>query len=522
MFSNQEPTGRKAIKANTISADEARRKREDKLSGLRKQKKEQILQKRRKEAGLGETIHDPHVQEKLQQLPALVAQLNSADVSNQLSATVSFRKLLSMERNPPIDEVIAAGVVPRLIQLLAETTHDLLQFEACWALTNIASGTSDHTETVIKNNAVPLFISLIRSSHDDVKEQAIWALGNIAGDSAQCRNYVLQLGVMEPLLQTIINKPKSSVLRNATWILSNLCRGKPIPDFNLVSPALPVLCHLLYSTDEEVLTDSCWAISYLSDGPNDRIQAVIDSNVVNRMIELLIHHSPSVQTPALRTIGNIVTGSDSQTQTVINVTALNHLCSLLLHTKKSIKKEACWTISNITAGNSAQIKAIIDANLIHPLVQILGSADFDVKKEAAWAISNATSGGTDEQIHTLVQHGCIKPLCELLTVKDVKVINVALEGLENILASGARIAAQNDGDNPYTEIIEECGGVDKIEKLQTHREIETYEKAMKIIEEYYDGFSDEEEARDAPVADSQEYVFGSNIQQGGKFDFGYM
>jgi importin subunit alpha-6/7 len=148
---------------NQFRGDELRRRREDQQVEIRKLKKEENLAKRRNldtkvkewDGVLGDTSESDedsgllnrkvsaplHRIEKwmrtlsliqmlivqiLEEFPQMVAGVFSDTVADQLVATAKFRKILSKERNPPIERVIECGVIPRFVEFLSSDTN-LLQ-----------------------------------------------------------------------------------------------------------------------------------------------------------------------------------------------------------------------------------------------------------------------------------------------------------------------------------------------------------------------------------------------------------
>ncbi|CAO2203442.1 unnamed protein product [Urochloa humidicola] len=427
----------------------------------------------------------PALEKKLDALPQLVQGLSSDDSSLQFEAIKELRELLSIERKPPIQEVIDSGAVPFFVQLLSRDDRPQIQFEAAQALTCITKGTSENTKVVVDQDAVPIFVKLLSSPSEDIRQEAVWALVNMARTSPVFRDILLAHGVLLPLLQLLKGYPRLSLLRISTWALSIICQGGPPLNFELMKFALQVLRQLIHSQDEEVLIAACWALSFLSDGFDDtaKMQALVDVGVCPRLVELLTHSSHSVHFPALSAISKIANGDDAQIQCIIDHQALPCFLDILMKDEDKTKKGiVCWIVAQFTNSNKEQIQAVIDGNIIGPLVHLMQTAELDVKKEAAVAVSNATAVGTPDQTKYLVSKGCIKAFCDLLDCSNTDILEACLDGLKNILIVGKDMKSSGASDeNIYVRMIEDAGGFFEIEDLQEHDDDTIHEMAVDLL-----------------------------------------
>ena len=186
---------------------------------LRKDKKEESLQKRRamastqvpqstsdvntsapasgqNSANAAKQVYDAS------DIPMFMQTLRKPGVTQEevLASVRGFRKILSVEHEPPVEAVLECGIMPILVQLLStsdgEKSEDI-QFESAWALTNVAS--TSHTRTVVEHGALSPLIQMLMSGNADVRDQSIWCLGNIAGDCPELRDIVIKSGALPAL-----------------------------------------------------------------------------------------------------------------------------------------------------------------------------------------------------------------------------------------------------------------------------------------------------------------------------------
>jgi len=506
--------------------DGRRRRKEDALE-LRKARKDEQLNKRRNieldlSAGeLSDDLTSPQKPTHVRLPPGsgvhdVITGLQSTIYEELFAATQMSRRILSKEKNPPIDNFIEAGLVPRFVDLLRHDEKTDLQFEAAWALTNIASGSAEQTKCVVDHGACPHFIRLLASPSKNVAEQAIWALANIAGDGPLYRDMLLQQGIITPLINLAQSDSSSSFLANVAWCISNLCRYKnPSPPVEAMKMLLPSVKTLVMNPSNGVAQDACWSLYYISDGSNERIQIICDLMVLERLVQIAsTSNDKNLVMPALRTLGNIVTGTDEQTQLVIDNGALGAFRKLLIHDTMNIKKECCWIVSNITAGNKNQIEAVIVSGLIEPLIDILATGDSKSQKEAAWAVANLTSGGSLQQKAFLVQAGVLKPLTDMLLCNDAKIIGVVLDAFKNILRAADDLGHRES----LCDSLEEFNFLDCLEKLQEHQNEDIYQMAVEIIETYW-GAEDDADANINPDDNGQTFKFDADSAPKSDFTF---
>ncbi|EAR91394.1 importin subunit alpha (macronuclear) [Tetrahymena thermophila SB210] len=351
-----------------------------------------------------------------------------------LETIIELRKMTSKEVSPPLQEIIQSNVCTQLIAIMDNTTSNEIILESLWILTNVCSGSSSQTQYVINIGGIATFLKYVQHESEDIMAQALWGLGNIAGDSSSSRDQVLKQDAVTIVLKQLERKDIKIVnQRTIVWVISNFCRGKPQPKYEIVRPCVFYLGKALekYKNDPEIVADSLWGINYLSETElaiDDLINYGILQNICQHFLNF---NSTSTLTPAVRIIGNVATSRDNYVDILLQQNILQPLIQLFVHDKKAYRKESLWTVSNIMAGTSTQVQKVLEQpNFYQNLINNVGQ-QLDIRKEMLYVMSNGL--GHSAACSFFLKNGILQVFFEQFEEGDSKMKMVILEGLQLLL-----------------------------------------------------------------------------------------
>ncbi|CEM09037.1 unnamed protein product [Vitrella brassicaformis CCMP3155] len=354
-----------------------------------------------------------------------------ADAVRLLFLLLSVKHVDVMEQ-----KAISAGALPALVEQLSGCEE--AQKFAAVALSELAVRHGDAV-VVVDAGAVPPLVQLVSSPHDNVRVMAIAALFKTTEGSVACRNAVVAAGVLQPLLTAMRESTKADVLAMGAHLLGNLWCDRPLPaPLAEFAPFLPVLVNLIGAPQQ-----------------NDRVLQ-----------------------PARRAVAHFASlcvgedGTDADRDALVECGAVGSLTALLEVADDVGKCIACMMVHCIAEGTTAHVQTVIDADLVPLLVNAAARGGSDPRKReiAAASIGSIARGGSQQQVEYVVECGGVQPICDALdgNANDNRVITI--QGSSSP-AGRQKQALEGLPESPYSTLVEQAGGVDKLVELQTHNDI---------------------------------------------------
>ena len=410
---------------------------------------------------------------------------NSNNIDEKFKGLIGIRKLLSIEPNPPIQEIIDLKIVPELINFLDNSPNEF-KYEAIWSLTNIASGTQDQANTILIYGGIPKILILLDSNIEEIKTQTIWLVANLIGDSNKIRDTLIEQKIYDKILAILDSTNDENYINVCTWAISNFYRVKPAPNYEIVYKTFKIIARVVMiyeTTNKNFIIDSTLFFSIITKQYKEFLKEILDIDLLPHIIKYLDIDNYLIIIQCLRIVGNFASEDNANlTQKLIDLNILDKLKYTLYNTSLKIRFESAFILSNIAAGTQKQIEALIDKNYFQILYKVFKNDLPKVKKEAIYGICNLSSVENEQYMKRLIDEGILLFIAESIKSEDAKFIALSLEILGNILAFAKK---KGELKNVINE-IEKFGLMDILEKLQMHEDQIIYEKTINILDAYFE------------------------------------
>ena len=435
-------------------------------------------------------------------LQVIYAKLMSANAAEVRLILISIRHS-TCRKARPLEELITLGYIPILLHL-SSSEDASISSEATWILSNIASDKSKYTTALVDSGAPELCIALATRSTDmDTQEHAIWALGNIAGDSIAYRDMLLAKGLHVELVRLLgaLQYPLyAKIYRVASWTLSNLIRGKPVPPIPIIAMVLDAVMQIFPIKDKALKLNLYYILETTAAAGSEGPDQIISRGFLPKLVRKVRSKNKSLAMAVLRTIGSIAWGPEIHTEMLLNAGILGKLLEVISSNETQIRKNCMWILSNMVAGSRMQIDKVMDSTIALLAVKAVGDNNEQVRAEASYFCYNIVRIGNSTHHRKLITLGIFGNLKAALHSSSPEAALNLLVVIEALLAIGKSDADElEDGLNPNLVMLQEYECIEAIERLRGHANEQIARKAGEILDKYVDQAVEEVEMREAPV-----------------------
>ena len=330
------------------------------------------------------------------QFDEMIQALSDSNIDRVHWGVIGLRRMLAVDRdNTGIMQKMAdKGILEVLLRMAKQHEYPQVQKESCWIISNLATGTTMHCDWLVERGTLPILCGVMKDGRSWAYEQALWGLGNISGDCPRHRDNVIKSGCIPTLLQLAQHSQDKGLVKCISWVLSNLCRGKPLPKYEGIKEIIPVLARMAVSADlgSEELSDVMWAVCNHSEVQKSKISKIVDvPGFVSRAIQVSYDafNNKALLVPSLRIVGNVSSGNELHTEELLKNKVLDLLAIMLTNPNKVIRREAAWILSNLAAATLSQINQLLAReDLFKKLGQMFFDDHLDVKLEIMYVFVN--------------------------------------------------------------------------------------------------------------------------------------
>ena len=374
-----------------------------------------------------------------------------------------FRIKFSKQKSFPFSGPFKVSLLTFLQKSIEFSPHDPpsieksnLISEALWLISNFVATIEDsNSDKIITPDLIRNILLCLDSKYADIVENSLWALANISACDFICRDEILKSKLFFvvnkiksklPFLENFeVSKGKAKrnkILKPLAWLLSNIFRGPPFPDFPMIKPYIGTLIELLYESDSEIINYMVITWRQIVQNIGEKEISILNNfGLMTKILGVLVQNLYDqnkiyIVQECLKIVGDIIVESTKeQTQIYFDCNIVKVLERVLKITDKDSLISGCWILSNLALGCETHLDALMGQEIYQRMIRNLESKHATIQNESLHFFSNLVKFSNEKQKRIMIKRGILGNLFNLANVLiqfDKKLILV-LSAIDTLL-----------------------------------------------------------------------------------------